>query len=167
MKQPLLLYISLAGLVILVYLFNILEPGGLSSILTIGFSIAMLAGLWLMGSSSNIRRTGYLIPLITGAVITLAGAMFMIQHWPWGRLMVYSGMAIIAVAYTVYYIRKPSKALLDHLKLAWLVTRITGVLFVLQHWPYGHIIVEVSNVLLIVTIFVFLYTENKKQPGEN
>lgn len=157
----------LCALAIAVYIANLAWPGQFTAMMDIVFSVVMLAGLWIMISDSRLRRSWFFIPVIIGALLVVAGLAFMMQHWPSSGILMLSGAAAISLFYTIYFFTKKEKKLLDIMKLAWLLTRMGGAVLVLFHLPFGRLAINISDIFLLITIFLYLYQSQEKETAHD
>ncbi len=68
--------------------------------------------------------------------ISLIGALFKIQHWPFSGTMLIAGSAGLMVVYVLHFLNKRSKNLLDILKLSWVILAVLDTILLLTHtWP--------------------------------
>ena len=103
----------------------------------------------------------YWQPILLFGVVTIAGVVFKIMHWPLGLPMLLSGLSIVTVLYSVRYVFKQNKTILDLLKLLWILSLLISVILKLEHWPYGEVAITVQSVLFIA-VFVSFYLQDIK-----
>jgi hypothetical protein len=112
------------------------------------------------------------------AIIILFGAMFRINHWPGGSILLILGMGgavwiwcagIIYRCIADEIFSLPSGSLLFHILVGLLLLGagfflLMGTLFCINHWHGGHIMVTVGAAAMIVAILaeLILYLHKKK-----
>jgi hypothetical protein len=102
-------------------------------LLTYGLLVGQLAGLCLLLRNGTLLRSGY-FRIIQGLLgLMLVGALFTIMHWARGRELLAASLVGIALTYTVHFVRKSCKTLLDILKLLWVLAAYIGGALVSQH----------------------------------
>ncbi len=80
----------------------------------------LLGGLWLY--TEGTLRESPLRPFVySGIGFFWLGQLFIIQHWPAGRLILLIGGITILVGYGIHFLRKRRKRYLDWLKLSWVI----------------------------------------------
>lgn len=161
MKISPLMYFMLCALAIAVYITNLAWPGQFTGMMDLVFSLVMLGGLWVMIWDSRLKRSWFFIPVIIGALLVIAGIAFMMLHWPGPGILMLSGTGVITLFYTVYFFTKKEKEILDIMKLVWLLTRMAGVALVYLHLPFGRFAIHASDIILLITIFLFLYRSQR------
>lgn len=157
----------LCMLAIAVYVANLAWPGQFTAMMDIVFSVVMLAGLWIMISDSRLRRSWFFIPVIIGALLVVAGLAFTMQHWPGSGILMLAGIAAISLFYIIYFFTKKEKKVLDFMKLAWLLTRMGGAVLVFFHLPFGRLAINISDIMLLITIFIYLYQSQEKETSQD
>jgi len=104
-------------------------------------------------------------PLRLSIIILIFGALFKIMHWPFANNLMLIGAVLLAILYTIRFISKPKKFLLDYVKLAlvlvWVFNYLVGA-FHIFYVPYFFQIL-----LFILFIYWFIvegpaYIKNRK-----
>ena len=124
--------------------------------LTVVFTgIGRIAGLILILSKGTLIKTKSYYKLILIFIgFTVLGVMIKIMHWPNGNLILLFGLSCTLLIYDLHFYKKPTKNLLDYIKLIWLTLFICAAIFTIQHYPFGN---ELKNIEGILFLIMFLY----------
>lgn len=157
------IYFLLAVMCALLYVYNILFPGKISPLLDLAFIVITLSGLYVVYSKSALKKSKLRAGVIGGVLLLLVSVLFNIQHWPYADIILFTGLGIIVLLYTWHFWSKPAKDLLDYLKIAWVVLRVAGIVMVFTNIAYGSIVINVSDLLLLGLIFLFIYRDHDSE----
>lgn len=163
MKRTALIYLLIAVATAALYLVNLLNPGRLSGLLDMSFIVITFIGLAIIYFAGSLRRSWMNIPVLAGIIVAAAGAIFRIQHWPYGSIMLFSGLTITGAFYLLHFILKPAKHLLDYLKALWLLLRITEIILIFTTKIHDDLLTHLSSLLLLALIFLHLYQDHEKE----
>ncbi len=83
------------------------------------------------------------------------GMLFKLQHWPYGGIMILISLAAVMVIYTIHFMLKRQKKLLDWMKEATIVTKAVAAMSWMLHWMYRYELLVTSTVMLILLVTVF------------
>lgn len=104
--------------------------GSLWTILVAAVQLLPLSYLLRYG---RLVRSYWAIPVVTGILLLVVGALAKIQHWPLGGILLNAGLVMVPFAYLIHFLRKTAKHLPDVLKLLWVLLYSLSALLVLQH----------------------------------
>ena len=110
------------------------EPTNLSRLLLMGFNLAYITALILMIQNGRFIETAHFQKVQFCVVMVIVGALFRLMHWPFGNGIACLGLVGIASVYTVWFLKKKRKSLLDFLKVLWVVTAFIYAALRLLHW---------------------------------
>lgn len=96
--------------------------------------IAFLIGLVFLMRFSRLRESSWRFIFVVLGLLLMLGALAKLQHWGVAAAMISLPYGGIAIAYLVWTFQKPQRALLDYLKLAWVVFFAVAGAVRLQHW---------------------------------
>jgi len=117
--------------------------------------------LFLLVSCGYMYYTGTFKRTIAGRLcyITLAllitGMLFKLQHWPGGSLFIFVSLCAIIVIYSIHFILKRQKKLLDWMKVFAVVIKAVAAMFWMLHWMHRTEISIASIAVLLLLIAVF------------
>lgn len=127
----------------------------------IGLSIIELAGFFMLLLQGTFIKTKY-IKIAQGIfAISIVGILFTIMRWPYGKLMLISGLIGIVIVYFFSFLKKPIKNRLDILKLAWVIVAFTDSILVYLHM-IGDQYRILPSVLMWLAIIDYLKTEKER-----
>lgn len=127
----------------------------------IGLSIIELAGFFMLLLHGTFIKTKY-IKIAQGIfAISIVGVLFTIMRWPYGKLMLISGLIGIVIVYLLSFLKKPIKNRLDILKLAWVIVAFTNSILVYLHM-IGDQYRILPSVLMWLAIIDYLKTEKER-----
>jgi hypothetical protein len=138
-------------------MFAVLDYLGVASIpkrlLTLAFFLNVLALIQVVLNGTFIRKTWSLIVLIILFTTFLVSMMAKAQHWPYAGLVFSLSSLLIAWTYSIHFVLKKQKALLDILKLIW----VLGMSFnsILVEFKLGEYVWFLRQAMLIS--FVLMY----------
>lgn len=166
MKTNNLFYIIIIGIGLLLAL-----GGFLTSYITnsskaedwmyIGLWIIEIAGFFMLLLHGTFIKRKYFKILKGIMAIVIIGILFAIMHWPYGKLMLVSGLIGIMITYLFSFLSKPIKNRLDIIKLAWVLVSFTnGILVYLHLIGYEYQILQ--SVLMWLAIIEYLRIEKKR-----
>ncbi|MBK7856901.1 MAG: hypothetical protein IPJ79_20225 [Bacteroidetes bacterium] len=128
------------------------------TIVGIASSIGQLWGIILLIKDGPLLKTRPYFQLILFFFgITIIGSLFKIQHWPWAGIMLTIGLLGIATIYAIRFLKKQNKKRLDILKFLWVTVIYIGATLRIQHWPYGHELLILQSILLVILFVDFSY----------
>ena len=95
-------------------------------------------------------------PLRIAIVILIFGALFKIMHWPYANNLMLLGGASIGILYTIRFVYKREKTILDYVKLAMILIWVFNYLsnaFQIFYVPY------IYEILLLILFIYWFYVE--------
>ncbi len=128
-----------------------------------GPQAAEWSGLALLLRNGTLITTPYFRLVLLFVSLILVGVLFKIEHWAGADLLLISGLAGEAVAYTSWFYSKKAKKRLDILKLLWVLTAIGCTVAVYLHWVPKDIAL-VPHAVLWLAILDFVYTNFLARP---
>lgn len=156
MQGSKLIYFLVGAAAILLYISNRLWPTHGAQLLDIIYTIVMLGGVVMLVVNGTLKRSKYRIPVLLGFATVITGIVFSFQQLKGTDILVIGGGAAILVFYSLHYISKTSKRLIDHLKITWLASALTAMVFVLFGLPYAIYIADTVNILLLSIMVIVL-----------
>jgi hypothetical protein len=139
--------------------FSETEYGLGGRLLNAGSRIAEFLGLILLLRNGTTINTVYFTIFLFCMGFVLIGSLFKIMHWP-GENLLFLSLIAIAVIYTIRFMAKKQKRLLDVLKLLWVITAYVGSAFVMQHWIPRDVL-YIGRGLAWITIVYFIITAHR------
>lgn len=121
------------------------------------FPVGKIAALLLMFQKSALRSEGRhvrLIYIFTG--IALIATVFILEHLPSGRLLLYAAFLGIAMVYFFHFLRKRKKRSPDFVKLLWVLTWSSFAVFKLEHLPGFELLVLAEMILFFLMFLLFI-----------
>ena len=98
--------------------------------------------------------------------IYLMSKLFTIMHWPFVPHLSMLSALVLVIFYPLRYLAKPNKVMLDHVKMAWILTYAVQALFQLQHYMP----LSVFQTILFLFWFLnegFFYFDINLRPNKN
>lgn len=127
----------------------------------IGLSIIELAGFFmLLLHGTFIKRKYFRISKGIMAVVII-GVLFAIMRWPYGKLILVTGLIGIVITYLFSFLSKPVKNRLDIIKLAWVIVAFTNSILVYLHM-IGSQYQILPSVFMWLAIIEYIRTEKKR-----
>lgn len=165
MKNKHLLILILIAFMIFLFglIINLSGDAAFGSVwVSLGLSFVNLLGINLLVKNGTLRKTTYfkLISVFIGLLIF--GAMFKVMHWPGASIILIISLIGIPLIYTIHFLKKTIKNILDFLKLAWVLTPYIAVLFVIMNWGPKEL-TYLSNIIMLFSIihFALICIKNK------
>ena len=134
-------------------------------LLTYGLELGRLLAWGLLVTSGTIIGTWYFRLILFWASVLLVGVLFKLLHYPGANLMLWASLPGIMLTYAVRFARKAHKGQFDILKLVLVVVSGTSALLLIMHLAPREIRF-LPPCLLSLTVFDFLYLENRKRIAE-
>ena len=161
MKESKLVYFLIGAAAILLYISNRLWPTSGAQLLDIIYTLVLLGGVIMLILSGTLRRSKYRMPVLLGAAAVITGLVFSFKQLKGADVIVIAGGATMLIFYSIHYITKRSRALMDHLKMTWLSFALTAMAFVIFGLPYAIYITDAVNILLLIMLVMVI----SSQPG--
>ncbi len=120
--------------------------------------------VYLLYQASTFKRhwTTRIIFMLFALVII--SVLFKIQHWPQAGTMLILSFGGLILVYIVRFGLKPSRSLIDWIKLLWISTTLFLRLLILQHiLPKDYLIISNILLLLLSVAFVFAKIHEKNE----
>lgn len=92
------------------------------------------------------------IPLRLAVAAVLVGALFHIQRWPFAGIILFGGLGLVALLYSIRFILKSEKQLNDYLKLIFIFSWIATTIVTILHFPY-----KLPLQIIAIATSLFLY----------
>ncbi|WP_210515894.1 hypothetical protein [Hymenobacter terricola] len=106
-----------------------------ASAIALAYAVLKWLLMGLMVSSSRIwNYTGFAAPLVVGILLLGVGVVFKIEHWAFGRELLFLGAALFVAVYGWWCYAKKHRNLLDYLKLMWVIG-VGATVLALAVWP--------------------------------
>ena len=167
-RQPrrqfdLILAYVVAGLVILriIFLLNLIPVMSffwdLLSFLDSNFLVVVVLALYLIAGESKFMRSKWMRIIRAFFGLLILGVLFKILHWPGADFVLLGAITGLIVIYTIWFIRKPKKLMLDWVKWLWISAYIglTGAEFFRLGLDQFFIAPDV-----LMAVMVLLYAQN-------
>lgn len=106
------------------------------------------------------------LPLKIAVAIIIVGSLFVIQHWPYGRVIVASGFFSVFILYPIRFYAKTEKKFNDYVKLIFVCFWSLNGIFTILHLPYKIIFQSISSAAFVVWVCtegVFYFRDNKSR----
>lgn len=157
-----LFLIAVPLLSVLTLLFNyIIIDQSLAYLTSILLGIIGLGYIYQNGIFRHMQLGRFLFLSIA---VIIVGALFKLQHWPYGSILFILGVAIAAIIYSAHFIKKPAKYLLDWLKVFFVIMQSITIIFRFSHWPYTFPIGIISTIafFILISYYYWLVIKNKE-----
>lgn len=82
------------------------------------------------------------------------GIIFKIQHYAYAAELLLGAMLSIFIAYSIRFIQKQNKQLLDYLKVFFVQSWVVATVLRLQHYPYNRLASQIAFGALILVVLV-------------
>lgn len=161
MKESKLIYWLVGGAAILLYISNRLWPTHGAQLLDIVYTLVLLGGVIMLIANGTLKRSKQRIPVLVSTAALITGLLFSFQQWKGADVIIIAGGAGMLIFYSMHYIAKSSRKLIDHLKIVWLASALTGMVLVIFGLPYAIYVTDAVNILLLVILVMVL----SDQPG--
>lgn len=127
---------------------------------TAGEGIAELTGLILLLGYGTLMQTAYWKPLLFSALLVVTGGILLVLHLPYGAHLWLTGMIIVEIIYTIWFVRKTPTVILDWLKYSWICSRCVFSTYALfRYMPKEYELIPL--LLFWITMLVFVLTRLK------
>ena len=134
-----ILIIAIIGEVLLYY--NVHDLDSLQRIIS---AFGRLAALIILLKEGSLMKSKMFITLMVLLIISVAGFLIKILHWAGADLMIMIGLSGISLVYIIHFLLKKAKKLTDYLKVIWLLSFSMGALFMILHWHYGYLLIQIQ-----------------------
>ncbi|MCD6065704.1 MAG: hypothetical protein K0S33_530 [Bacteroidetes bacterium] len=108
-------------------------------------------------------------PIRIAIALLLIGALFKIQHWLYGDLLMVTAFVAIAILYVFRFSWKNTKKPVDHVKLVFVVCWSFNGVFTIMHFP-GKLVFQIITLISFLAI-LFMgginYFGNKDEEGSD
>lgn len=125
---------------------------------SVGLSIAQIAGLFMLIANGTFILSKYYKFIKLPVALYVIGLLFVIEHWPYANIILIATVCSIILIYSLSFIAKPSKEVLDYTKLLWVITYFGYALL-----KYFHLLREeyqlISTACLWTSIGLYLIQE--------
>ncbi len=123
----------------------------------------LLLGL-LLTSSRIWNHTRLAIAISVGLVMVGLGLLFKVEHWAASDQLLLGGCLAVAVSYGRWFRAKTSRALLDYLKLAWVVAAMSAVAATSLFRPLIKPLAGLAEALFWAVALLFVYQRWIRRP---
>lgn len=149
------------GVAILVVLAGFVIPtdGRYSTIADAAF---LFAGVALLLKNGQFVYSKYIRFLSLSLAIFVVAILFKIQHWPGADIMLMAFPIVVTIIYALWFFSKPTKQLLDVLKLLWVPVFLASVITKMLHFPYSVELYLTQLVFFVAMLSVFISKNFKK-----
>lgn len=146
-----ILIIAIIGEVLLYY--NVHDLDSLQRIIS---AFGRLAALIILLKEGSLIKSKLFITLMVLLIITsVAGFLIKILHWAGADLMIMIGLSGISLVYIIHFLLKKAKKLTDYLKVIWLLSFSMGALFMILHWHYGYLLIQIQSIVFLILFAIF------------
>jgi hypothetical protein len=128
-------------------------------------SIAQWIGLILLVTNGTLLQTSYWKIIVACCVMVVVSLLLKIIHSPLGHELFVASSIVIVLVYTVRFLQKKQKNLLDWLKYFWICSWLLSGAATNMGFPFEAIDI-IGMILFWVTVFVFI-SVRLKSIGEN
>jgi len=154
MIRGILVTLGLCGILINAY-FGELNAYGII------LMIVQLVALDLILQESKIYNTHYVRVLYIAAAGWIFGAMLKILHMPYSDSVLTASMVVAAIIYTIRFIQKDKKRLLDFTKWLWLLFGIATVFLFMIHHVWAELMQYISLGMFFAMLLMFFIAPDK------
>ena len=98
-----------------------------------------------------------------GASVVLMGALFKIQHWPGSSIIYLCSILIVTITYSLRFILKEKKTIIDYTKVFWIVFAYLGFYFKIKHWILQDLFLYISIAIFWIGLLYLLYSDYKME----
>jgi uncharacterized membrane protein len=163
MRKFFLVVTPLLFFVALIFRFLLIELSIADILLNVCFLLSLIY-MYSIGTfkNSKLGRLSYIT-----LSIFIIGALFKLMHWPYGGILILFGLTAIMVIYTIYFIMKRQKKLLDWIKVFAVLIKTVASMFWISHWSYREELSVASTIVLIALIIVFYIRVMKNDLDKN
>ena len=141
----------------LLFYFNITRFGDITQTIT---AIGRLGGLTLLLKQGTLIKGKLFFQLILSfSGLAVIGVIVKIMHCPFANIILLTGMVFIPIIYFIHFLKKQPKCYLDILKFAWVTILYTSVIFLIQHFPFGHELQAIEGLLFLIMFSAFAYKQ--------
>lgn len=142
-------------------------------LITSPFEILSIIGIWLWMAFTLIvllrafakgtfkSSRGAKLSLV-GVSILFIGALFKIQHWPYGNELLVFGMLFILAIYIIHFIKKSRKRALDWAKMFYILWLVLSSAASLLHFG-NELAIKSQRDSLLVVLAVLIYLQDLKR----
>ena len=106
------------------------------------------------------------LPLRIALSILIIGLLFKIMHWPYSDYIMCSSFIIILILYPIRFWKKRKKAIIDWVKLVFVLLWTINGIIVVEHLPFKYISSTLTLFFFIVWLIIE-FTSNRKKVKEN
>jgi hypothetical protein len=118
-------------------------------------SIVRIISVLVLLAFSTLIRSKYFITICICFLLSILGGMFKVSHWPFADIILAAPASVTLILYIIHYVNKPTKNILDILKLFY-VTFICGVIFsVLLPSVCGFCVRKIEDILFHILFIIF------------
>lgn len=170
MRLKPLLYIAVGFLglaicgAILKYLF-MLSIG--STLFNTGMSCAQVVGLILIVVNGSFVTNGKMVRIMgIFALLPIIGYFVQWYSRPHGISLQLLGLLLIFSLYAKSFLDKPTKEVLDYLKLIWISSKITASFLVVALFSTAVIVGQLANILFYTMLIYFIWISTSQKMAE-
>ncbi|MBI3220654.1 MAG: hypothetical protein HYZ44_14155 [Bacteroidetes bacterium] len=125
-----------------------------------------LAAVVLLLENGTLIRSKLIYLMVVSIVAVIAGLLFKIQHWALASEILVIGLCTCLCVYLIHFFRKPNLAMLDYLKLIWVVLYVAFSLDVVLRFYLLREWIEVRDLafLIMLAYYTYMFTIKKSIP---
>lgn len=146
------------GVAILVILAGLLIPTSERYSLLANTAF-LFAGLALLLKNGGFVYSKYIRFLNISFAVFILAILFKIQHWPGAGILLIVFPFAVTTIYTLWFIGKENKQLLDILKLFWVPVYLASVIVKMLHFPYAFEL-NLAQFILFIAMLALLISKN-------
>lgn len=122
----------------------------------------LFAGVVLLLKNGSFLQSKYVRFLNLSFAIFLAAILFKILHLPGADVLLIIFPIAVTSTYTIWFISKPSKQILDVLKLFWVPVFLTSVIVKMLRQPYSMELYLAQLILFVAMLIVFISKNSQR-----
>lgn len=122
----------------------------------------LFAGVALLLKNGTFVYSKYVKFLNLSFALFIVAVLFKVQQWPGANIMLMAFPLVVTVIYALWFFSKPSKQLLDVLKLLWVPIFLTSVIVKMLYLPYATELYLAQLVVFVAMLGIFISSNFKK-----
>ena len=124
----------------------------------------LLLGL-LLTSSGIWNNARLAVALGLGLLLVGLGFLFKVEHWAFGDALITGGPLVVVATYAGWFSTKPSRQLLDYLKLAWVLAAMATVAATSLFRPLVKPLAGIAEALFWAVALLYVYQRWIRRPA--
>ncbi|WP_438962899.1 hypothetical protein [Nonlabens sp.] len=126
----------------------------------IGYTIAQLSGIYLLVQSGTFKKTRYYRLARIGIAVIIISVLFKVLHFYGSEIAMITGFAVISLCYTLSFLNKPYKKMMDWLKLLYVITLITHIVCNTLHIGLGEYF-QFHGIIMLILVIIHINEQRK------